>query len=98
MTLLEAIKSGRKFRRKVSTRWRDNSFDKLSGPDGRTCYEFNEVDLLAEDWVIEEEKVSFTSTQFDAACDRAFAYTFSAVDGRVYSLDFIQKLKRELKL
>lgn len=60
MTIIEAIKSGRRLRRKDKP-----SFITIDSPDAPGYYtitlEIN--DLLADDWEIEEEKVTVTREQ-----------------------------------
>ena len=70
MNLIKAIKSGKRFKRPGQSGWHDNSFLKQAGPDRKTLYGFNEVDILAEDWIIEEKEVTITASQFDKAVSR----------------------------
>lgn len=70
MNLVDAVKSGKRFRRKS---WFKNATDdqwldvlKLDN----AIFSLN--DLLAEDWQIEQKSVTITREQFDAAWDKAF--------------------------
>lgn len=53
MNLIQALKSGKRFRRQFRLKW---FTDELS-------FNFSKIDLLAEDWEVEEEKVTITRTQ-----------------------------------
>lgn len=68
MTLIEAVKSGRKFRRKI---WADRF-----GRDYWTIYGCRgflvlDEDVLADDWEVEPTPVIITREQFEAAWYRA---------------------------
>lgn len=86
MTIIEAIKSGKRFKRKNDP----IGFSKFSdffmscGPmNGH--FAFRESDLLADDWEIEEKKVEVTRDKFLAivnrlhsnAADGSFAFSVS---------------------
>lgn len=60
MTIIEAFKSGRKFKRKVMTRWLQVPPDDRFGPSPNG---YSVEDILADDWEIEEEKIELTSRQ-----------------------------------
>ncbi len=64
MNLIEAIKSGRRFRRASQSN---------QGPwyQGGSGIRFYEDDILADDWEIEQTPVTITREQFDAAWRRA---------------------------
>jgi len=69
MTLIEAIKSGKRFRRKV---W-DKDKQHLSWNEvyGTQSLEIAYGDAVADDWEIEEATVTITGAQFDAAWKQA---------------------------
>ncbi len=58
MNLIEAIKSGRRFKRKVWPHY----------PAENT---FCQNDIIADDWEVESQPVTITREQFDAAWRRA---------------------------
>jgi hypothetical protein len=64
MTLIEAIKSGKKFKRAMHTpiMW-------VSANPVRLTLDVR--DILADDWEVEEKKVTITRADFDSACERA---------------------------
>lgn len=100
MNLIEAVKSGRRFRRRCwdvwyeagATRiisWRD---DNESSGDGFYCSLVE--DLLADDYEVEEKKVEITRGKFLEAWAVANFHT----PGLTRDLDFRLKLMRELGL
>lgn len=78
MNIREAIKSGRRFRRKPGNMWDPNFwYDALSEADitNRLCrpmwaYE----DLVADDWEVEESSVTIYRSQFEAAWKRVVLF------------------------
>ena len=81
MNLIEAVKSGKRFKRKTHTLWNDNL------PD--TIYEFSYRSILADDWEIEERKIEITESEFDKALIEASQRT--SIGGDLY-----QELKKRL--
>lgn len=65
MTLIEALKTGRKFKRKIDTNWHQPkaNYEKL--------HLFVVEDILADDWEVQPIFVTITREQFDAAWDEA---------------------------
>ena len=59
MNILQAIDSGKSFKRKGSKTW--------NGNHPEYTYDFTYQDLLATDWEIEERKIEITESEFDAA-------------------------------
>jgi hypothetical protein len=60
MNIIEAIKSGKRYRRKGETGWYDAT-------DHYQDYVFPTRAVLADDWEVEEVRVTITREQFDAA-------------------------------
>lgn len=60
MTIIEAIKSGRPFRRKGDGSW-------YCDHDRSDCAMFRVPDILADDWEIQEPAVTITRSQFNEA-------------------------------
>lgn len=98
MTLIEAIKSGKRFR------INDGCWCFVSG-DGSRRYLFNDhgkidditvEDLLSSDWVVEEKILEFTEDQLD----RAFyiAYRKTNFDDVEIFKEFKARVKKELGL
>ena len=63
MNIIEAIKSGRPFRRKI---WIQDYFRPI---DGYRTYTLDEGSLTADDWEIEEEFLTITREDLWKACD-----------------------------
>lgn len=66
MTLIEAIKSGRPFRRRSwdDGHWVSVSDDDILRFDDATDFISDVVDMCADDWEIQEPKVEITRAQF----------------------------------
>lgn len=89
MNLIEAIKSGKKYKRIGDREWKE-----ASCTDHKTgCY-YHYLDLIADDWEVEERPVTVTSSQFDAA----YAEARQDFETDVWSLSFQDYLKRRLGL
>ena len=69
MNIIEAVKSGRDFRRKNTDLWYSNN---------DSPYKITKEDLLAEDWELEVAPVVITREQFNAAWETVLR---SSVDG-----------------
>lgn len=68
MTLIEAIKSGKRFRRS-DTLWLDvlqNAIVMTNFPD-KPRFKFDINDIIADDWEIEEEKIEITKIEAEKA-------------------------------
>lgn len=93
MTLIEAIKTGKRIRRKGWEQWhldQDMTLNKLS-----TLVAISRDDILAEDWEVEPTPITITREQFDAAWRKSCRETA----GPGYDLDDIyQILVKELGL
>lgn len=66
MNIIEAIKSGKPFRRQGHAHWMQTSGDyvRVHEPDGPSMVEFDRRDLLADDWEISEPTVTITAKKF----------------------------------
>ena len=64
MNIIDAVKSGKKFRRKA------NCWSWIAAETIAQCH-FQPEDILATDWEIEERKVTITEGEFDAAWEVA---------------------------
>ena len=79
MTLIEAIKSGRHFRRPCfAHNWmgyslKDQVMKRADGQEYCPCKE----DILADDWEIEEKKVEITLSALRETWDRCFRHAKS---------------------
>lgn len=100
MNIREAIKSGKRFRRKPGNMWDPNFwYDALSEADiaNRLCrpmwaYE----DLVADDWEVEEKQVTITESDFESAINRA-SQSFSMYNPP-HICEYLARLKKELGL
>lgn len=97
MTIIEAIKSGRRFRRKGAKEWYYVDTD-LDDEDAVVCFKDGDEDssvpmyvpeLLADDWEVEEEQVSITRGKLERALDRVFGES-------PYPYKFREMLAKEL--
>ena len=61
MNIIEAIKSGKRFKRKSEIAW-------MSGDQ---LYNYVKADIIADDWEVEERKVTITRDQLYAALTKA---------------------------
>lgn len=72
MTIQEAIKNGKRFKRPCFPRQNWMYIPKgcvqITRIDG-VPYTLDITDLLADDWEVEEEKIELTRTQFFKACE-----------------------------
>ena len=66
MNIIEAIKSGKRFRRKGQPRYLELFHDI------DLC--LSAVDITADDWEVEEAKVTLTRSQFDAAWQKVIYF------------------------
>lgn len=70
MNVIEAIKSGKRFKRRSEKAWMSD--DQL--------YNYVKEDIIADDWEIEIQPVTITRADFDAAWDKAHrAATFKEI-------------------
>lgn len=70
MNIIEAIKSGKKFKRRIHTRYYPKLGDAVSG----MSYRFDAADMLAQDWEVEESSVTIYRSQFEAAWKRVVLF------------------------
>ena len=89
MNIIEAIKSGKRFRHKGTQTWcnANSGNDLLSGP-----YEW----FVSGDWEVEEKEIVVTDSSFEAAADRA-ARSFPMYNPP-HICEYLDKLKKELGL
>lgn len=64
MNIIDAIKSGKRFRRPLTAFFWDYSKESIN------C--FKKEDILADDWIIEEPAISLTESQIRGALDRTY--------------------------
>jgi hypothetical protein len=64
MNIIEAIKSGKRFKRKGHALWSD-------GPKYSVMVTMDWSDIVADDWEVEEKMIEITHSQFFEAIDRA---------------------------
>jgi len=83
MNIIDAIKSGKKFRRPVfpAGRWYEYAGKEViltvTSPEltistGHFSYLPDKIDILADDWEIEEEKVTISISKLDEAFVRVY--------------------------
>ena len=68
MNIIEAIKSGKRFRR---TAWISRTSPSYWTTSRIQPLTFTAEDILADDWEVEEVAVTITASRFDSAWDRA---------------------------
>jgi hypothetical protein len=66
VNIIEAIKSGKGIRRKA---WDCNTYGFFGSYTNLTS-----VDIIADDWEVEEAKVTLTKSQFDAAWQKVIFF------------------------
>lgn len=96
MNLIEAIKSGKRFRRSSWTHpvWLEShTEDKLNH-----SLDLQIESVIADDWEVEEKTVTVTSSQFDAALDGVNKKVYTSSHSEVHICEYIACLKRELGL
>jgi hypothetical protein len=87
MTIIEAIKSGKKFKREICERWLLETKN--------SAILFSVGDILADDWEIEEPRIEITRTQFFQASEqtrKAFLAGSSGRDIEHFTLLFAEHL------
>jgi hypothetical protein len=80
MTLVEAIKSGKRFRRKAWVAYTSPDYwpPNVAGPLSVT-----REDVLADDWEVKPDPVTITREQFNSAWDKAFSMDASTVERHI---------------
>ncbi len=91
MNIIEAIKSGKRIRRKG---WPNKNC--WAQRDGYRMYRIMEEDLLADDWEVEEKQVTITESDFKAALVRT-TRSFPLYD-EPHICEYLSQLKKELGL
>jgi len=90
MTLIEAIKSGKKYKRIGDREWKE-----APCTDPRTgCY-YHYLDLIADDWEVKETVVTITDSDFERARERVNKRLYTRPLGH---LEYLEELKKELGL
>lgn len=75
MTIIEALKSGKRFKRLNDLVWltyKNGAIYYYDGTVGCDDFALNAKKILADDWVIEEPEVKVTRSQIAKAWDRCF--------------------------
>ena len=93
MTLQEAIKGGKRFRRKGQTYYLE-----LFHGNNTPLY-LNAGDIAADDWEVEATQRTITETSFESACDQVKKNLHNKfMRDAVHIDDFLAELKKELEL
>lgn len=99
MNIIEAIKSGKRFRRRLNSMWGAPNFwyEALSEADianrlSRPMWAYE--DLVADDWEVEQVPIAVTEAEFDAAWDKASSINSAGQ----WLASFKDTLKKELGL
>jgi hypothetical protein len=101
MNIIEAIKSGKRFRRPAWKEWSTDTqcnagYVWSSGNQGGSTTVsgmfLQSADITADDWEIEEKKVEITRSQFFSAVDKVLAKAF---DGTPRSHEIAKELGLE---
>jgi hypothetical protein len=88
MNIIEAVKSGKRFRR---TSWEGNVWFKTSD-----IVPWSKSDILADDWEVEEKQVTITESQFEEALNRT-SDKFNLYNPP-HICEYLSQLKKELGL
>jgi hypothetical protein len=89
MTLIEAIKSGKRFRRKD---WKID--DWVSQDRDDLPLRLTRGDVKADDWEVEETVVTITDSDFERARERVD----KKIECEAYFSEYLKELKKELGL
>lgn len=92
MNIIEAIKSGRLHRRKIGRQW----YYPMSATN-QNDIAYSIEDILADDWEIEEVRVTITYSEFDAAWMEAVRKN-KTFEGLVQQIEFRRLVAKELGL
>ena len=90
MNIIEAIKSGKRFRRRGQPRYLELFHDI------DLC--LSAVDITADDWEVEEKQSIITASDFDRACSIVDARLWRNGGWPVHINEFLTELKKELGL
>lgn len=83
MNLLEAVKSGKKFKRPHHTHYYPTIGTMIHGGS----YRFDAEDVIASDWGLEEQKVTISTTEFFHAFSEVIK---EAMFHRQYTGDYVE--------
>lgn len=90
MNLIEALKAGRPIKRKE---WGEYFIPSTERPV------FMVQDVLAEDWEVEEKRVTITAEQFTEACNRTAQLLYPLPGYNMIRIwEYLDTLKKELGL
>lgn len=104
MNIIEAIKSGKRFRHSSwHTPTGKDWYSPISDPDNsRATFKLDVNQLVSDDWEVEEKQVTITESDFELAmarADRLVAGDESPEYGRdVHVCEYLAVLKKELGL
>ena len=92
MNIIEAIKSGKLHKRKINKEW-------CHAPSVTNQFSlaYSIEDILADDWEIEEVRVTITYSEFDAAWMEAVRKN-KTFEGLVQQIEFRRLVAKELGL
>lgn len=94
MTLQEAIKSGKRFRRRGALGWNAATPPQTAAPNQQIpVYSLLGREILADDWEVEEKQVTITESHFESAISRAFSRY-----NPPHICEYLIQLKKELGL
>jgi len=91
MNLIDAIKSGKKYRRIGEKQWHETA------PDF-SHYVFSILDVLSDDWEVEPATVTITLEQFNATVTTVADKLYRPTGWPIHINDFLGELKKELGL
>lgn len=95
MNLIDAIKTGKPYKRFKDTEWRENRHVPNFSANQRNQYNLTEPDLLADDWEVMPHEISLDSPAFDQHFDDAWEdATYKHHDN---NFEFYTNLKTLLK-
>lgn len=97
MNIIEAIKSGKRFRRQVSVTEGNPNWWTPVGEFGQ--FKTSVEDVLADDWEVEEMEIKITSSDFEKARQQvATRINKNNNFGYVHISEYLDELKKELGL
>ncbi len=77
MNIIEAIKSGKPFKRKEWSTYYKSSGYKIQSIGNQTDMLVIEKDMIADDWEIQEKTITITESQFDELWNKYLDKSFS---------------------
>jgi hypothetical protein len=93
MNIIQAVGSGKRFRRKGNDSWYEND----GNTNGLRVYHFGMDDILSAEWETESVAITINEEQFDAAVANV-ANAMTREGGQIDGSSFLINLKRELGL